>query len=213
MIDKKSRPKSLKLTTKKWDKTAYFSILFFRVPWSSDLPLGCDVFERNYSDSWTWGRHLQQQELALTNPALPLRRGCNASRFDCLVWFGGGMQFGMHICLSVEQTHRNPFTCNSAKLACGQALHLKCTISYPCLLSMQHFWDINHEGNPRRMAVATPYTLPPCCLFSVLVFFFFLPCFHSCISWGKLESVSCHLGGCVSICVFLWSLYCVLAGA
>lgn len=106
----------------------------FCVPWRSDLPLGCNVFERNYSDSWMWGGHLQQQELALTNPALPLRRRCNASCFDCVLWFSGGMQFGMHICLSVEQTHRNPFTCNSAKLPCGQALYLKCTISYPCLL-------------------------------------------------------------------------------
>lgn len=80
------------------------------------------------------------------------------------------MQFGMHIhwLLSVEQTHINPFTCNPAKLPCRQALHLKCTISYPCLVSMQHFWDIKPGGNTRRMAAATPYILPPCCLFSVL---------------------------------------------
>lgn len=78
------------------------------------------------------------------------------------------MQFGMHICLSVEQTRINPFTCNSAKPPCGQALHLKCTISYPCLLSMQHFWAIKPGGNTRRMAAATPYIVP-CCSFSVFV--------------------------------------------
>lgn len=46
------------------------------------------------------------------------------------------MQFGMHMRwnLSVEQTRINPFIRNAAKLPCGQALHLKCTISYPCLV-------------------------------------------------------------------------------
>lgn len=36
--------------------------------------------------------------------------------------------------LSVEQTRINPFTRRPAKLPCRQALHLKCTISYPCLV-------------------------------------------------------------------------------
>lgn len=47
-----------------------------------------------------------------------------------------GMQFGMHMRwhLSVEQTRINPFIRNAAKLPCRQALHLKCTISYPCLV-------------------------------------------------------------------------------
>lgn len=143
----------------------------------TDLPLGCDAFERNYSDSWTWGGHLQQQELASTNPALPLRRGCNASRFDCLVWFSGGMQFGTHICLCVEQTRRNPFTCNSAKLPRGQALHLKCTISYPCLLSMQHFWDINPEGEPQENGSGDPHTLCLPVVYSLSSSFFFFPVF------------------------------------
>lgn len=90
------------------------------------------------------------------------------------------MQFGMHIrwLLSVEQTRINPFTCNPAKLPCRQALHFKCTISYPCLVWMQHFWDIRPGGNARRMAAATPYIVPPCCLelfvVSVVVFPFIL---------------------------------------
>lgn len=81
------------------------------------------------------------------------------------------MQVGMHICWlpSVEQTHLNPFTCNSAKLPCGQALHLKCTISYPCLVSMQHFSDIKPGGDTRRMAAATPYIVPSCCFFTVFI--------------------------------------------
>lgn len=42
--------------------------------------------------------------------------------------------------------HINPFTRISAKLPCRQALHLKCTISYPCLVWMQHFSNIKPEG-------------------------------------------------------------------
>lgn len=113
----------------------------------------------------------------------------------------------MHIrwLLSVEQTRINPFTCNPAKLPCRQALHLKCTISYPCLVWMQHFWDIKPGGNTRRMAAATPYIVPPCCLFSVSVpvsvsILPFIPIFPpffslSCISWDELEGVGCHFGG------------------
>lgn len=69
----------------------------------------------------------------------------------------------MHIrwLLSVEQTRINPFTCNPARLPRRQALHLKCTISYPCLVWMQHFWDSKPGGNTRRMAAATPYIVPP----------------------------------------------------
>lgn len=65
--------------------------------------------------------------------------------------------------LSAEQTRINPFTRNPAKLPCRQALHLKCTISYPCLVWMQHFWNIRPGGNTHRKAAATPYIVPPRC--------------------------------------------------
>lgn len=105
---------------------------------------------------------------------MPLRGRHNASclivRFCLSVKLRRGMQFGMYMCwlLSVEQTRINPFIRNPAKLPCRQALHLKCTISYPCLVWMQHFWNIKPGGNTRRMAAATPYIVPPC-LFSALV--------------------------------------------
>lgn len=64
--------------------------------------------------------------------------------------------------------HINPFTRISAKLPCRQALHLKCTISYPFLVWMQHFSNIKPEGSTQRMASSTQCIVPRCCLFFVL---------------------------------------------
>lgn len=121
------------------------------------------------------------------------------------------MQFGMHICLSVEQTRINPFTCNSAKPPCGQALHLKCTISYPCLLSMQHFWDIKPGGNTRRMAPATPYIVP-CCSFSVFVLVSLFPLRFSSllrILWWTAKCESSPGRVRLQLCLFMESLLCI----
>lgn len=156
-------------------------------------------------DPFTWGWCLQQHRLA---PVKHGNGGYNASALIALFWplCLTQKRFGMHIhwLLSVEQTRINPFTCNPAKLPCRQALHLKCTISYPCLVWMRHFWDINPRGNTRRMAAATPYIEPPCCLFSVSAsvcvslfpFILIASAFYSLpfISWDELESVSRRSG-------------------
>ncbi len=126
------------------------------------------------------------------------------------------MQFGTHIrwLFSVEQTRINPFTCNPAKLPCRQALHLKCTISYPCLVSMQHFWDIKPGGNTTEWQQG-PHTL--CLLVVCLTRSLSLSCFFllsyllwlfsslSSLSWVELKRVSCHLDA--SAVVSLWRLH------
>lgn len=91
---------------------------------------------------------------SLSNPALVLKWESESSVFS----FGSLTPFGMHMhwLLTVKQRHVNPFTRNPAKLPCRQALHFKCTISYPCLVWMQHFWNIKPRGNTGRMTAAKP---------------------------------------------------------
>lgn len=72
----------------------------------------------------------------LSSPAMLLRWKTEHVRFVFSLQVRRGMQFGMHMLwlLSVRQTRINPFIRSPAKLPCRQALHLKCTISYPCLV-------------------------------------------------------------------------------
>ena len=135
----------------------------------SSYPLRCSLLmiaatplRRIREDSLTWGWCLQWHHLTLVAPSEAFERRAQCVLFDCFVSpkLRRGVRFGMHVrwLFSAEQTRINPFTCNPAKLPCGQALHSKCTISYPCLVSMQHFWDIEPGGNTQRMASATPHS-------------------------------------------------------
>lgn len=127
---------------------------------------------------------------------------------------------------SLWSRHTNPFTRNAAKLPCRQALHLKCTISYPCLVWMQHFSNIKPEGNTQRMASSTQCIVPPCCLFSALVsvflfilIFSLLLMFVCILRWnGSCELSPWGEGGLRCFCsrVFKeasFTAVCVLAGA
>lgn len=134
---------------------------------------------KNY-DCSTRGGSTQQRHLLLIKPNNTFESRIQGPSFDCYVSpLSNSKSVSSLACtcvgFSLWSRHINPFTRNPAKLPCRQALHLKCTISYPCLVWMQHFSNIKPEGSTQRMAPSTQHIVPPCC-------FFRLPVLSYCVS-------------------------------